>query len=494
MPTDTVSEYVDSREGETHIRVVREHADALVAALLHDEACEELNLGGRGGVLRLSLGDSAAIIRTYRRGGLMQHLLRESYLFENRPLREFDILCRAYESGLPVPQPLGICWTRRAGFFRGRIATREIVGIDLKSKLENDPKEAFEVLEQCGAVIRRFHDEGFWHADLQVGNILVSDSKIWLIDFDNATWEDSITDLARARNLLRFRRSLEKHGFPQTYFGAALEGYGAIKIPGWLDLLYQMRGRRNSRVATTPYFVYCTTTVNQADVSSAVDDEGIILKQSSKWLTKRVGNWALKTEGTKTGTTLLFLRGTGQRDALFAAQKLIEQGVRVPTPVAYLEYRSRFRLERSVYVAEFLDGWQNVETFARSLANDGADKETCREYLAILAGEVNKLVATGAYHRDLSGKNIFTQSGKEFCFIDLDSVILPSTYDRACRMKNHIQLYDSFCDVWGPELLRPFIEAMEEQASPGWFEEVVTGQQKRRARQEELWKRQGKRE
>jgi 3-deoxy-D-manno-octulosonic acid kinase len=86
------------------------------------------------------------------------------------------------------------------------------------------------------------HDLGVWHADLQVKNIMTDGAQIWLLDFDDARMEKPLSGLARARNLLRLRRSLEKHGRLLDNFDSILEGYGKLGLPRWLSGLYRIRG------------------------------------------------------------------------------------------------------------------------------------------------------------------------------------------------------------------------------------------------------------
>ena len=81
-----------------------------------------------------------------------------------------------------------------------------------------------------GRCIRRFHDLGVCHADLNAHNILLSEEAVYLIDFDRCQLRKA--GLWRDRNLVRLRRSLEKiaYGLPAERFTEAdwhalLDGY-----------------------------------------------------------------------------------------------------------------------------------------------------------------------------------------------------------------------------------------------------------------------------
>jgi tRNA A-37 threonylcarbamoyl transferase component Bud32 len=87
--------------------------------------------------------------------------------------------------------------------------------------------------EAIGACIRRFHEQGVYHADLNAHNILLdAQDRPHLIDFDRGQLRPS-GDWQR-RNLARLRRSLLKlrkldaqFAFSGADWDALLRGYGA---------------------------------------------------------------------------------------------------------------------------------------------------------------------------------------------------------------------------------------------------------------------------
>jgi 3-deoxy-D-manno-octulosonic acid kinase len=257
--------------------VLTAHAAGLASALAEAAPGRRL-AGGRGHVQVVEVGEITAVIRRYRRGGLMR-LLGERYL-SNRPGREFDVLLEAQARRLPAPTPLGVAWERRGLWYTGKLATAYLPGEDLDQALQRssqfhwespdeDPKAARPsprqagsdhaspsltgsygepvdcviLLEACGALFRTFHDAGLYHADLQVKNVRVTPGGLVLLDFDNARFHHRLSQGQRARNLLRFRRSLEKNALPRHYFTSLCAGYGAVSIPLWLQFLYTFKGR-----------------------------------------------------------------------------------------------------------------------------------------------------------------------------------------------------------------------------------------------------------
>lgn len=220
--------------------VLTAEADAVTGALLDGTGCTVDAASGRGQVSRFPLESGEGVLRHYRRGGLIAHISKDRFL-GNRMLAEFRVHLALYQQGFPVPEPLGVFWEQRGPFFRGAIATRSLDAITLLDYLK-EPDAKRDVLVQCGQRVRELHDLGVWHADLQVKNIMTDGVQIWLLDFDNAQMGKPISERARARNLLRLRRSLEKHRRSLDNFDSILEGYGKLGLPRWLSGLYRIRG------------------------------------------------------------------------------------------------------------------------------------------------------------------------------------------------------------------------------------------------------------
>ena len=217
---------------------------AVEAALLDGAGCVAQTGQGRGNVFRFPLGDGWGILRPYRRGGTIRVFLKDAYLLDNRPQREWAVHLYLYEQGFGVAEPLGVMWERRGIIYRGAIATREVDARDLGTFALGEPERAGQALERVGAHIRHMHDLGVYHADLQIRNILVTrgDDSIVFIDLDNARRTSAISAVQRARNLLRLRRSCQKNGLDPSCFERIQQGYGPLRIPRWLDTLYRCKG------------------------------------------------------------------------------------------------------------------------------------------------------------------------------------------------------------------------------------------------------------
>ncbi len=246
---DAVDGFHTIRRGRSTALVREDDADRIAEALLDNEGCEVLHAGGRGNLLRFACTGGHGLIRRYQRGGMMRHILRDAYILENRPCREFRLHLHAERQGLSVPPLLGVCWERRGLLLRGAIATQEVAAKTLQEYVEADIPHAEDALRACGTLIRRMHDMDIWHADLQVRNILVGEGGPWIIDFDNAVLRPNLTPLLRARNLLRLRRSIEKNGLPVALFAPICKGYGIEALPPWLSRIYERKGRISDAIS-----------------------------------------------------------------------------------------------------------------------------------------------------------------------------------------------------------------------------------------------------
>lgn len=173
--------------------------------------------GGRGGAWFVDAESSSMVLRHYKRGGLMSRLAEKTYLFtgfdQARSLAEFRLLGRLRSLGLPVPEAVAaIAWKYRLFWYRAAILVKRIpdaVTFSDSTRLGEEP-----LWEHLGQVIRRFHDSGLDHVDLNCDNILVAGDQIYLIDFDRCrlvTGSDNNTEAAwKQRNLERLYRSVRK--------------------------------------------------------------------------------------------------------------------------------------------------------------------------------------------------------------------------------------------------------------------------------------------
>ena len=173
---------------------------------------------GRGGAWRVELpGGLRAVVRLYRRGGLVARVVRDTYVGPRpRPLHELVVTVEARRRGVPAPEVLG---ARVEGglIYRGALVTAEMPHArTLFEALRDASGDAARgaLAARAGRAVARLHDAGVYHADLNLTNLLVgpvASDDVVVVDFDRARVRDRpLGRRARRRNLARLARSLAK--------------------------------------------------------------------------------------------------------------------------------------------------------------------------------------------------------------------------------------------------------------------------------------------
>jgi 3-deoxy-D-manno-octulosonic acid kinase len=194
---------------------------------------------GRGSAVFIDADARQLVLRHYRRGGWMAQLSRDRYFWRSEALTrsflEWHLLYVMRRAGLPVPVPIAAAY-RRSGrhSYRADLLTELIpAAVSLASRLRSAPL-ALTGWIAIGRCLRRFHDDGICHADLNAHNVLLDDNEtVWLVDFDRGAlrhpgyWCDG--------NLVRLRRSIEKitdplphERFSDADWASLLDGYFTV--------------------------------------------------------------------------------------------------------------------------------------------------------------------------------------------------------------------------------------------------------------------------
>jgi len=192
---------------------------------------------GRGRVLLLETEFGPAVLKQYLRGGWAARMSRDRYVFSgfdrSRPIMEFRLLVQLFDAGLPAPAPLAAICSRHGRLYSGWLMTRRIMDAEPLADLVDTRRGDPVLWRSAGDCIRRFHDFGLVHADLNARNILVGKAgDVHLVDFDRARICQGEARAYRT-NLNRLHRSLEKL-WPDSFRGGLescwtllMEGYGA---------------------------------------------------------------------------------------------------------------------------------------------------------------------------------------------------------------------------------------------------------------------------
>jgi 3-deoxy-D-manno-octulosonic acid kinase len=194
---------------------------------------------GRGATYFFRDGGSEYALRHYRRGGLIAQLLHDLYprraLRNTRAWREWDLLARLWSEGFPVPRPVAARVTCKGLFYRADIITAKLPAPLKLSEALRARALAPEEWRAAGRLIRRFHEAGVCHADLNAHNIVFAAGRMYLLDFDRGRLPGH-KHLWPERNLRRLLRSLRKlaRQHPGFHFSAVdweifLEAYRSVK-------------------------------------------------------------------------------------------------------------------------------------------------------------------------------------------------------------------------------------------------------------------------
>jgi 3-deoxy-D-manno-octulosonic acid kinase len=185
---------------------------------------------GRGAIVVLDHGTEKWVLRHYNRGGLVARFVDDHYVWtgleRTRAFREWRLLARLRDWGLPVPRPIAARVVRSGPLYQADIATAYLPGTRPLSAILNEGGTSADFWPRVGRMIRAFHGSGVDHPDLTAHNILLgADGQAFLVDFDNARIRPP-GRWCRA-GLDRLQRSLRK---------VALETGVAFDAEGWRQL------------------------------------------------------------------------------------------------------------------------------------------------------------------------------------------------------------------------------------------------------------------
>jgi tRNA A-37 threonylcarbamoyl transferase component Bud32 len=161
------------------------------------------------------------VIRQYTHGGLLGFAIRDLYFAGSRAFDELRLTEALRAAGIPTVESVGamqvpaLCFFYRAFF----LSVEKPGALDLLDFFRNLPGNPTSkdlllkrnIINETGRVLRRFHDAGFFHADLQLKNLLTDGDRVLVIDLDRSLQRDPLLPGQRMSNLLRLNRSVEKH-------------------------------------------------------------------------------------------------------------------------------------------------------------------------------------------------------------------------------------------------------------------------------------------
>lgn len=212
------------QQGNIYCRYNNDEISAFVPEMLDGDYWQEKNAivgsaQGRGTTWFIATPNSTGImqnwvLRHYYRGGLIGKVINDLYIFTSikntRAAREFDLLIAMRALGLPAPKPIAFRISRHGLFYRADLLSSRIENAsDLVAILSKNEVND-NLWQNIGKVIKAFHQQGIYHHDLNVHNILIDDKdKVWLIDFDQGQTRNNQIKWPE-ENMARLLRSFRK--------------------------------------------------------------------------------------------------------------------------------------------------------------------------------------------------------------------------------------------------------------------------------------------
>ncbi len=179
-------------------------------------------LGGRGQAVGVMLAEGPAVLRRFRRGGLIAKLSADRFLGlraeASRAFREYRVLAFLKAQSLPVPEPLAASFEPAGPFYRAALLMRRIAGARQLAVLA--PGLERRDWAQLNETLARFFSVGLRHPDLNARNIVRDATGQWyLLDFDRASIRsDGINEAGMRRRLARSLVKTAQPGWEGGFF------------------------------------------------------------------------------------------------------------------------------------------------------------------------------------------------------------------------------------------------------------------------------------
>ena len=176
-------------------------------------------LGGRTSITVTRLqGIGSVVIKYYRRGGAIRHLIKKRYLKcgKTRCQIEYELLQKVRSLGINAPEPIAFAYRGRL-FYQCWLVTREIQDHQTLAQLSRSNEEQARmalkgVIKQVSMLIKN----KILHADLHPGNVIVDNqNQVYLLDFDKGGVFSGDKNALKTRYLSRWNRAIQKHGLPE---------------------------------------------------------------------------------------------------------------------------------------------------------------------------------------------------------------------------------------------------------------------------------------
>ncbi len=369
-------------------------------------------------VYRVAAGHPALYVKRFPR-----ELLRDRAKHEAAMLRALE------EAGIPCPRLVATARDREGSY----VVTEEIVDAPvLKSLVVGGGHDVRRLLAAMAEVTRRMIDAKIDHGDWHVGNALVRDGRIWVLDVHRARRVTRVT-ASRRREIVAFAAMSFRESVPLTETVRFVRACGLTKPDELLDVWEKLR-RLQSRyyddrmkrcVRESTAFgvkggVYYRKGADVEAIVAAVEAPKRDVVKATGWesLEKLPNGW--------------FVKRTSRRRALdFWKNAHGLQLRRVGVPRLHA-------CGPSWVVGDWVDGPHLMDFVRQRVASMGRRERDA--FLFPLARMIRRMHARGAYHHDLKGGNVLVGPDGGFALVDLDTVRFPREVSERRRVFNLAQL------------------------------------------------------
>jgi tRNA A-37 threonylcarbamoyl transferase component Bud32 len=389
-----------------------------------------------------------------------RHPYRETWkalLGRSPARREWKALENLFDAGAPVPRPRA--W--------GRLTNGdEIIVTDfIHGERVTDAKAG--VVDAMASAIAKFHDAGYRHGDLHLGNILADDQRIVLLDLQRArplrSARDRLWDLARlefslaragwnptARRALRDRLGVgdEFEKILRRFLRDHLRGRArrVLRVGrNWSTAqVGELRGLRDVSLKQESLAALIETCDQQAGIRKR--RRGRVQIIETRLIDPEIGKRVVVVKRIAAGNLRRALgdglRGSPAARAFHAGQASGLLSKRAARPLAFLEER-RFGLPISSLLVLEKIGDDDLDRVSPN------SPETERRLACALAEWLADSHAWGLSHRDLKASNIrvaIRADAIQFWMIDLEDLSGPKQLSDEARLHSLSQLNASLSD------------------------------------------------
>ncbi len=160
--------------------------------------------------------DLKAVVRSYRRGGVLRVVLHERFFHAQRAPQELAVLAALRAAGVPTVEPLAALARRAGPLWRLRLATALVADArPLPAFVAEHPTLRRAAVAAAGATVAKAFEAGLWHRDLHPDNLIARVApegvEVLLLDLDRALLVPPLPDARRLGMLVRMARYLIRH-------------------------------------------------------------------------------------------------------------------------------------------------------------------------------------------------------------------------------------------------------------------------------------------